>query len=111
MEYQKTINLLDNTLNQTSKFRAKNQFEINNDSRGTYNTNSQNEFETLLLQASLCDYSNTNILTYFFFKRGFENCASFTDGISKINKTQLDNAKEIDVVITIHNLIKYSDNY
>ena len=40
MEYQK-INLLDNKLNQTSKFRTKNWVEINDDARGTYNTNSQ----------------------------------------------------------------------
>ena len=41
MEYQKTINLLDNTPNQPSKFRTKNLVEINDESRGAYNTNSQ----------------------------------------------------------------------
>ena len=41
MEYQEIINLLDNTSNQLSKFRTKNWIEINNDSRGTCNTNSQ----------------------------------------------------------------------
>ena len=40
MEYQK-INLLENTPNQPTKFRTKNWVEINDDSRGTYNTNSQ----------------------------------------------------------------------
>ena len=40
MEYQKIINLLDNTPNQPTKFRTKNWVEINDDSRGTYNTNS-----------------------------------------------------------------------
>ena len=41
MEYQKIINLLDNTPNQPTKFRSKNWVEINDDARGTYNTNSQ----------------------------------------------------------------------
>ena len=41
MEYQKIINLLDNTSNQPSKFRTKNWVEINNESRRTYNINSQ----------------------------------------------------------------------
>ena len=41
MEYQKIINLLDNTPNQPTKFRTKNWVEINDDARGTYNTNSQ----------------------------------------------------------------------
>ena len=40
MEYQKIINLLDNTTNQPTKFRAKNCVEINDDALGTYNTNS-----------------------------------------------------------------------
>ena len=41
MEYQKIANLLDNASNQPSKFRTKNWVEINDDARGTYNTNSQ----------------------------------------------------------------------
>ena len=34
MEYQKVINLLDNTPNQLSNFRTKNQVEINDQSVG-----------------------------------------------------------------------------
>ena len=49
MEYQKTINLLDNTPNQPSKFRPKNWVEINDDSRGTYNSNSQIKFKTSIV--------------------------------------------------------------
>ena len=41
MEYQKIINLLDNTLNQPTKFRTKNWIEINDDSRGLHNINRQ----------------------------------------------------------------------
>ena len=40
MEYQKIINLLNNTPDQPPKFKTKNWVEINDDSRGTYNTNS-----------------------------------------------------------------------
>ena len=46
MEYQKIINFLGNTTNQSTKFRTKNWFEINNDSCGTYNTNSGIKFKT-----------------------------------------------------------------
>ena len=35
MEYQKAINLLDNTPNQPSKFRTKNWVEINDDASGS----------------------------------------------------------------------------
>ena len=41
MENQKTINLLENTPNQPSNFRAKHWVEINYDLRGTCNTNSR----------------------------------------------------------------------
>ena len=46
MEYQKITNLLDNASNQPSKFGAKNWVEINGESRGGYNVNSQIEFKT-----------------------------------------------------------------
>ena len=58
MEYQKIINLLDNTSNQQTIFRTKDCVEINDDARGTYNTNSQIKFETSMLKSSLCDYSD-----------------------------------------------------
>ena len=41
----------------------------------------------------------------------FKNCALFTDCKSEINNTQKDNAKNIDVVISMYNLIEYSLNY
>ena len=40
-----------------------------------------------------------------------KNCAPFTDFISKINNTQIDNAKDIDIVMSIYNLTEYSDTY
>ena len=46
MEYQKIIDLLDNTPNQPSKFRTKSSIKINDDTRETYNTNSQIKFKT-----------------------------------------------------------------
>ena len=41
----------------------------------------------------------------------FENCALFTDCISEISDTHIDNAKDIDVVMPMYSWIKYSDNY
>ena len=40
-----------------------------------------------------------------------KNCATFTNCISEINNTQIDNAKEIGIVMPMYNLIEYSDNY
>ena len=97
MEYQKIINLLDNTLDQLSKFRTKNWIEINNQSRGVYNTNSDIRFKTTMLKSSICDYGDAYILvkgTITFTRAGdnaavkqtdkrnkgviFKNCAPFT---------------------------------
>ena len=50
MGYQKIEILLDNVSNQLSKFRTKNWVEINDESRGTYNVNSQIKFKTTMLK-------------------------------------------------------------
>ena len=129
MEYQKIANLIDdNTLNQPSKFRTRNWVEINDESRGAYNVNSQIKFKTTMLKSSLCDYSDAYILVKgtitvnYTAAQGaaanntnkkviFKNCAPFSNCISEINNTQIDNAKDIDIVIPMYNLIEYSDNY
>ena len=41
----------------------------------------------------------------------FKNCAPFTICISEINNTQIDNCKDIDIVMPMYNLIEYSNNY
>ena len=58
MEYQKIANLIDDTSNQPSKFRTRNWVEINDESRGAYNVNSQIKFKTTMLKSNLCDYSD-----------------------------------------------------
>ena len=119
--------MLDNTQNQPSKFRTKNWVEINDESRGTYSTNCQTKFKTSMLRSSLCDYSDAyiavkgtitvpNIGTVATQNNRnkeviFKNCTPFTDWMSEINNTQIDNAKDIDVVMNIYNLIEYSENY
>ena len=55
MEYQKIINLLDNTPNQPSKFRTKNWVEVNDDATKIV------KFKTSVLKSSLCDYSDVYI--------------------------------------------------
>ena len=128
MEYQKIANLLHNASNQPSKFRTKNLVEINDESRETYSVNRQLNFKTSVLGSSLCDYSDAYILVKGNTtvnntaaedadgnntgkKVIFKNCSPFTDCISKINNTQVGNAKDIDIVIPTYNIIEYSDNY
>ena len=133
MEYHKIANLIDDASNQPSKFRTKNWVEINDESRGTYNVNSQIKFKTTMLKSSLCDYSDAYILVKGTIsvnniaaaaaaaaatdanninkKLIFKNCAPFINCISEINNTQIENAKDIDIVMPMYNLIEYSHNY
>ena len=57
----KKINLLDNTSNQLPKFRIKNWIEINDQSRGVYNTNTDTRFKTAMLKSN---FANILVHTY-----------------------------------------------
>ena len=128
MEYQKIANLLNDESNKPSKFRTRNWVEINDDIRGAYSPNKQIRFKTAMLRSSLCDYSDAYILLKGNMavnntaadgaaannnnkKVIFKNCALFTNCISKIDNTQIDNAEYIDKVMPMYNLLEFSDNY
>ena len=83
-----------------------------------------------MLKSSLCDYSDLYILAKGKItitgagddvaarqaderdkSVAFKNCVPFTNCISEINNTQTDNAKDIDIVMSMYNLIEDSDNY
>ena len=40
-----------------------------------------------------------------------KNCVPFINCKSEINNTEIDNAKDIDTVMSMYNLREYSDNY
>ena len=78
-----------------------------------------------MLKFSLCDYSDAYILVKGNITvnntdaapavanntgKIFKSCAPFTICINEINNTQEDNAKDIDIVMPMYNLIEYSDN-
>ena len=126
MGYQKIINLLDDTTNQPSKFRTRNWIEINGESKGRYDN--RNRFKTSLIKSNLCDYSDAYILVKGTItvpntaaagaavnntnkKVIFKNGIPFTDCITEINNTQIDDAQKIDVVMPMFDLIEYSDAY
>ena len=77
-----------------------------------------------MLKSSLCNYSGAYIFVKVTISIApvppaaqnpnnddkeviFKNCAPFTDCISEINNTQIDNAKDIDVVMPMYDLIEY----
>ena len=103
--------------------------EINDDSRGTRNTNSQIRFKISMLRPVLCDYSDAWILINWTItitwdgdddaaKRSDErnkrvklkHWAPFRDCISKIDYTQIDHVDHLDVEMLMCNFIEYSNS-
>ena len=104
--------------------------EINGESRRTYKASNQIKFKTSMIRSHLFDYIDAYIFVIETItitgvraddaakrldernKRViFENSAPFTECISNINNTQIDNAKDANVVTPMYNFIEYSDNY
>ena len=49
MEYQKIINLLDDTTNRPYKFRTRDWVEINDESRGAYNNDNDDDENNMMV--------------------------------------------------------------
>ena len=72
------------------------------------------------IKSSLCDCLDqyifeTGDLTATFRNAdtdiGFKNCALFKKCMNHINDQHIDTAEEIDVTMSMYNLIEYCDNY
>ena len=126
MEYQKIMNLLDDTANQPSKFRTRDWVEINDESKGRYD-NSNIRFKMSIRRSNLCNYSDAYILAKgtitvpntaaasaavknTYKKVIFKNCAPFIDCITEMNNIQIDDAQKNDIVMPMYNLIEYSNS-
>ena len=83
-----------------------------------------------MLKSSLHDYSDTYILVKGRItitgagdnaaarqadeeNKGvrFKNCALFVNCKNEINNTVIDNAKDVDIVMPVYEMLEYSDNY
>ena len=87
-----------------------------------YNINIDIRFKTTMLKSSSCDYSDAYILVKGRITKSgagddvaarqadernkgviFKDCAPFTNCKSEINNTEIDNAKDIDIVMPMYN--------
>ena len=120
--------MLNDESNKPSKYRTRNWVEINDYIRGVYSPDKLIRFKTAMLRSSLCDYSDAyilvkgNITVNNTAAEGapvnntnkeviFKSCAPFTNCKCNVNNTEIDNAKYIDIVMLMYNLIEYRDNY
>ena len=133
MEYDKINNLLlseDNESERLSKFVTREYVRVNSLSN-TYNENKSIRFKTPMLRSNLCDYSDAYILVKGTIKvpapgvnNGannirdkrnrpliLKNNAPLVSCITRINGELIEDADDLDIVMSMYNLLDYSKNY
>ena len=124
METQKIANLLGDADNESSKFATKKWYVINDQNNADYGEGNEDsitvKFENKVIKSNLCDFSDAYILlTGNITAAGgdtntrvaVKNCVPFTKYITHINDEHVDNADSLDIIMSMYNLIEYSDNY
>ena len=130
MEYDKINNLLlseDNESEKLCKFVTREYVRVNSLSN-TYNENKSIRFKTPMLKLNLCDYSDAYILVKGTItvtapggnngaknirdKRNrpviLKNNAPFVSCITRINGELIEDADDLDIVMSMYNLLEYS---
>ena len=133
MEYDKINNLLLSEVNESeklSKFVTREYVRVNSLSN-TYNENKSIRFKTPVLRSNLYDYSDACILVKGTItvtapgvnngannirdKRNrpliLKNNAPFVSCITRINGELIEDPDDLDIVMSMYNLLEYSKNY
>ena len=123
MEYDKINNLLGSESEKLSKFVTREYVRVNSLSN-TYNENKSIRFKTPMLMSDLCDYADAYILVNgiitvagnqprdrqnkpLILKRN----APFVSCITRINNKLIEDADDLDIVMSMYNLLEYSKYY
>ena len=117
MKHQKILNLLNDA--NDSKFMTKKWSIVNDNSNSNYAATNKIAYNTEILKSNLCDHNDAYILvtddiTVVAFPAtqvAFKNCAPLTKCVTKIDGTTVDDPKDLDLVMSMYNLIEYSSNY
>ena len=133
MEYDNINNLSlseDKENEKLPKFVTREYVRVNSLSN-TYNENKSIRFKTPMLRSNLCDYSDAYILVKGTItvtapganngannirdKRNrpliLKNNAPFVSCITRINGELIEDADDLDIVMSMYNLLEYSKNY
>ena len=128
MENQKIINLLDKVDTDSKHFATKKWYIINDENNTNYGVNKDTgadnpntiKYDTRVLKPNLCDYAEAYILIDGTIRAAaadantrlaLKNCAPFTKYNLEINDEHVDTAENLDITMTMYNLIEYLDNY
>ena len=128
MEFQRIVNFLDTASDENSeRFPLKDLLRFATKkwkSEKNYSPNKEIRMKTSVLRSDLSDYSDAYIVVEGGItlegdndankqnkNLAFKNNAPFINCISKINGIKIDNAEDLDVVMSMYNLLEYSKNY
>ena len=124
MEFNKINNLLGSAHDKVPRFITKKWIEVQSQSGNTYNTSKPIRFKISVLRSDLCNCSDAYVWVKgtitdtdpsnngnFDRRLTLKNNAPFISCISKINGELVENAEDLDIVITMYNLLEYSKNY
>ena len=124
METQKIINLLENSDDEEVNFQTKKWYIINDQNNGQYEKGNENDstikFNTEVIKPTLSDYSDAYILVTGDIKViggddntkvCFKNCSPLIRCVTHLNDEHVETAENLNLVMSMYNLIGYSDNY
>ena len=120
MEIQRIINLLNDSVNQLSKFATKKWYVINSESKGTFNIENLIKFVIDSIKSNFCVCSEPYIfvagdMTFACgnknTKEALKRCALFKTCQTEISNAFVDEADFFYIVMHKYNLIEFSDNY
>ena len=126
MEFQKIVNFLDITFDDKNllRFVTKKWIEVYDQLEKNYSPNKEIRIKTLMPRSDLCDFNDAYIVVKGDItlegdkdanKRNkslaFKNKAPFINCILKINGIKIDNLEDLDVIMSMYNLLDYSKNY
>ena len=124
MKAQKIVNLLEESDDDILKFQTRKWCKINDQHNGQYGKGDENDstikFNTEVVKANLCDYSDAYILVTENIEvvNGnnntsvcFKNCSPFTRCVTHLNDEHIETSENLDLIMSLSNLIEYSDNY
>ena len=117
MGHQKILNLLNEPKH--PKFLTRKWNIVNDETNANYDVGNEIIYNTEGLKSNLCDYNDAYILVrsditiigHQATQVAFKICAPFTKCLTEIDGTTIDDAEDLDLVMSMYSLIEYSSNY
>ena len=117
MKQQKILNWLNEA--NDSKLVTRKWNIVNDSSKSNYDATNEITYNTEILESNLRDYNDAYILvrddvTFIAASAtqvAFKNCAPFSKCIPKIDEATIDDAEDLDLVMSMYSAIEHRSNY